>query len=340
MMPAIGHSRRTQSAFTLIELLVVIAIIAILANMIFPVFATAREKGRQTACLSNMQQLGLAFQQYAQDSDEQYPCSGPPLPLDGGTVCSGVGWAGDILPYVKEPNVYHCPDDASTFPNSNLKQATFTMPPGFVQLSYLYNDNLTNSLNSYRPFSVGAAGYISKLNAPSMTVLLFEAGQMCFNPSSTDGIDGPLADGTGNGIVGSGTSDGVFCPELYVRSPGSNQCVAGTGAEPCTGALFPSGPSFGQRFSTGLYGNVSYYIHYTQDARHSGGEDLLACDGHAKWVAPDFVSTGVNSTGESDFIQGDPRCAFFFGQANYCAAGTDSMVMPSGAKAIMTMSTF
>src|ERR1700760_4371273 len=59
--------------FTLIELLVVIAIIAILAAILFPVFAKVREKARQTSCLSNEKQLGLAFQQYTQDYDEKYP---------------------------------------------------------------------------------------------------------------------------------------------------------------------------------------------------------------------------------------------------------------------------
>ena len=61
------------NAFTLIELLVVIAIIAILAAILFPVFAQAREKARQTTCVSNLRQLGTATQLYAQDYDETYP---------------------------------------------------------------------------------------------------------------------------------------------------------------------------------------------------------------------------------------------------------------------------
>src|SRR5262245_26021547 len=68
----IGMQRR-QHAFTLIELLVVIAIIAILAAILFPVFAQARAKARQTSCLSNLRNIDTAFQMYAQDYDEQFP---------------------------------------------------------------------------------------------------------------------------------------------------------------------------------------------------------------------------------------------------------------------------
>ena len=67
---------QSRKAFTLIELLVVIAIIAILAAILFPVFAKAREKARQISCLSNMRQIGLGFMQYTQDNDEVLPGSG------------------------------------------------------------------------------------------------------------------------------------------------------------------------------------------------------------------------------------------------------------------------
>jgi len=97
-----------RNGFTLIELLVVIAIIAILAAILFPVFAKAREKARQTTCASNLKQLALAVIQYTQDYDETPPC-GMTLPVVAGNgyYYFGVGWGGQIYPYVKSPELLY-----------------------------------------------------------------------------------------------------------------------------------------------------------------------------------------------------------------------------------------
>src|SRR5665213_1415454 len=97
-----------RKGFTLIELLVVIAIIAILAAILFPVFAKVREKARQTTCASNEKQLGLGVLQYVQDYDERYPGNwgGNNNDNSGG----GWGWGNAIMPYVKSTAIFTCPD--------------------------------------------------------------------------------------------------------------------------------------------------------------------------------------------------------------------------------------
>jgi prepilin-type N-terminal cleavage/methylation domain-containing protein/prepilin-type processing-associated H-X9-DG protein len=103
-----------RNGFTLIELLVVIAIIAILAAILFPVFAKAREKARQSSCLSNLKQIGLAFMQYAQDYDETLPTDWITLP--GGTAWTNrYSWRAMIFPYIKNTQIFSCPSDSYSY---------------------------------------------------------------------------------------------------------------------------------------------------------------------------------------------------------------------------------
>jgi prepilin-type N-terminal cleavage/methylation domain-containing protein/prepilin-type processing-associated H-X9-DG protein len=100
-----------RRGFTLIELLVVIAIIAILAAILFPVFAKAREKARQTSCLSNVKQLSLACMQYCQDYDERFAIKGATAACGGGVAWGGMPLA-QVFPYVKNTQCYQCPSSA------------------------------------------------------------------------------------------------------------------------------------------------------------------------------------------------------------------------------------
>ncbi len=106
-----------RHGFTLIELLVVIAIIAILAAILFPVFARAREKARQTSCISNLKQLGLGILMYAQDYDETFPYFrlGNFAGCGFGSGDTGLTWKEEIFPYVKNTQVFICPSSQRGF---------------------------------------------------------------------------------------------------------------------------------------------------------------------------------------------------------------------------------
>ncbi|MHB8997609.1 MAG: DUF1559 family PulG-like putative transporter [Armatimonadota bacterium] len=123
-----------RRGFTLIELLVVIAIIAILAAILFPVFAKAREKARQSTCLSNTKQIGLAVMQYAQDYDERLPSmhTAPSVVV--------VYWYQAIDPYMKNSQILKCPSQSNnnvpaisygcSFPNLMIDSGGGTGPRG------------------------------------------------------------------------------------------------------------------------------------------------------------------------------------------------------------------
>ncbi|BDI33618.1 hypothetical protein CCAX7_56690 [Capsulimonas corticalis] len=148
------HFHRSLKGFTLIELLVVIAIIAILAAILFPVFAKAREKARQISCLSNEKQLGLGLLQYNQDYDETFPCG---VAYD---LSLGSGWAGAIYPYVKSAGVYHCPDD----PTSQQVVGGVTLYPISFALNVITADHS-----------------VAQWTAPASTTLLTEIQGMAVN---------------------------------------------------------------------------------------------------------------------------------------------------------------
>lgn len=161
-----GTGQVSFAGFTLIELLVVIAIIAILAAILFPVFAQAREKARQTACLSNLKQIGLAHLQYAQDYDETIVVdySGAGLTPSNGPYSA---WRSRLYPYIKSTGVFLCPDSPNTKPAAVTIAGVSVMFPD-AQMNYGVNEQDI-------PYSTTVpAVAMSILKAPALVPLIFD----------------------------------------------------------------------------------------------------------------------------------------------------------------------
>lgn len=156
-------NRRKHTGFTLIELLVVIAIIAILASILFPVFARARENARRTSCASNMKQIGLGIMQYMQDYDGRYV---------RGTTGRGGGesetWTNALQPYLKSTQIFQCPSDQATEVNTWWMGSL----PAAQQfhISYLYNRSVSGSVDA-------------AMKNPSGTLMAVDGGT---NPAASD----------------------------------------------------------------------------------------------------------------------------------------------------------
>ena len=178
----ITPNHKRNSAFTLIELLVVIAIIAILAAILFPVFARARENARRSSCQSNLKQIGIGILQYTQDYDEKFPrsrVSGIALPANPPANPNPVAsqtdapWHVVVQPYIKSYQVFKCPSNTST--------ATHTRSNGLVPISYVSNGGGTEAedntnFGGIRPMGAQLAPgtAIAQIASPSQLLLVGE----------------------------------------------------------------------------------------------------------------------------------------------------------------------
>jgi prepilin-type N-terminal cleavage/methylation domain-containing protein/prepilin-type processing-associated H-X9-DG protein len=229
-----------KRAFTLIELLVVIAIIAILAAILFPVFAKAREKARQTSCTNNLKQLALGSIQYFQDYDEHL----------------WVGWTGNtcstvaaltapmcflaIQPYLKNAQVCKCPDDTSGH-----------------ACSYLYNST---------GITGNPSGTLSAIDSPAQNIMLIEGcvnwDQAGSNADPTNALQGLQDDYTWADIMQ--RVDGNLGPMQLPRHGSGGTCVMAYSdghvkiSEPMTQNV--SGPNAGPFSPTGAYPAYPFYF--------------------------------------------------------------------------------
>jgi prepilin-type N-terminal cleavage/methylation domain-containing protein/prepilin-type processing-associated H-X9-DG protein len=266
-MTRVSPRNGRRSGFTLIELLVVIAIIAILAAILFPVFAQAREKARSTSCLSNLKQIGTAMMMYTQDYDENLPhfsqyCSRIPNPLKPNDPANPAGvremWQATIYPYTKNWQIFSCPSDVA-IPNDAFTQ--------FYMLSYGYNYGYLSKLQTGNDPGCGTPQYFSshslaEVVQPASIIMVADNGGKAMYAN------------TGTSTLGSMVNP----PDAWPSSEffyGPSQVGWGLN---CT-----------DYFAGTKWGDTDGFAW-----RHSNGGNAVFVDGHAKWNQVNNAASGTN----------------------------------------------
>ena len=253
--------KKINRAFTLIELLVVIAIIAILASILFPVFAQARDKARQASCLSNMKQLGLAYNMYSQDYDGalmQTTAEHPNLKIH---------WSYVAQPYVKNIGIFVCPSDPA--PVTPKTPCVAGMNVGIdcdaqvPKFSYVNNYNVIPA-HDWIPVAESA------FETPANLIVLGERRAKLNNPKAKaigqwKGTSGFI------GTSGVSTGSGQVCPNDTYRFATLSDAQAGL-----------------------LGTSDKPEIVRVNWERHNGGSNYTFADGHAKWFKLDQTLNPVN----------------------------------------------
>ena len=273
---------RQRFAFTLIELLVVIAIIAVLAAILFPVFAQARAKARQATCTSNLRQITDGIMMYEQDNDFLGPINRDCAPQ---TACmagrSNVGWIDLVQPYLKSLAVFKCPQDStapvpvpptvvpflSALPGQGFVWGDPTANPGGQnRCSYGRNIVLAN-------IGINAAAD-SAIQYPSNTILVFD-----FAANSGGGI----------GYVGQSSREQASTVWNIVRNPATQtigaSCATVTPNNPSANQSVANGSGLGYLSDDQKTREASSY----SSERHSGGANYSFVDGHVKWYRAEQV---------------------------------------------------
>jgi prepilin-type N-terminal cleavage/methylation domain-containing protein/prepilin-type processing-associated H-X9-DG protein len=259
------HDRR---GFTLIELLVVIAIIAILAAILFPVFAQAREAARKTTCVANEHQIASAVQMYTQDFDEKMPLF---FILDPSNSTSGLAWPALLQPYAKNWNVFRCPNMADATDGSG--RSIWTTPA-------YYNPQNLSIWQGY--------GWNS-------TFMNYSADCSDFDTSNGSGPPTPLASISkpADTVMFTGSS----------LEPGSGSWAGSDTAYPVHGGYYPvEAPGIynspdGCAFSGGGWGQGSYmgpYGGFEQPRHGNVGGAVCFVDGHVKFMTAGRLAAGTD----------------------------------------------